>query len=211
MRRLALMHLVGNALTLWLGYYWLGLAESRASTLAWSGFVALLIIAYACWLHGVSSAYFAQPKLGPAGASGAALRHLPVLLLVAAVAGGVYWILPVKKGWWIARWIVMPWLVAPLFAAAAADGWRVLRGFAARLRNPLHWIATPLLVFVALWLPMRLLGWIPSVSGFWMEMTSFVLRAAAAYLLFTGAWLLLGFVTSGGRPSFNQPKTASLP
>jgi hypothetical protein len=196
MRILVAIHLAGNALLLWLGYYWLGLGESRASTLAWSAAVALVILAGACWLHGMS---FASIR--------GALRNLPWTVLVAAAALAIYLALPAGKVWWIARWIVLPLLLVPLFAGAAAHGWRAWLGY----RHPLRWVGTPLFVLAAVWIPMRLLAWVPRMSGFGMEMASFVLRAGAAYLLFVAGWLSLARVTSGGSPRFSQPKTASLP
>ena len=76
-RLLIAIHLAGNALLLWLGYYWLGLGESRAATLAWSAAIALVIVAGACWLHGAA---FGSSVHG-------ALRNLPWTVLVAVLTG----------------------------------------------------------------------------------------------------------------------------
>jgi hypothetical protein len=47
------------------------------------------------------------------------------------------------------------------------------------------------LLAAGLLLPFVLLGWVPAVSGFTMEMVSFAARGLAAYLLFVGAiWTL---------------------
>jgi hypothetical protein len=194
-RRLALAHLAGNALLLWLGYYWLGLGEARAPAVAWSAAVALVVVAGACWLHG--AAFARSFRL--------ALRHLPWTVLIAAIALAAYLALPAAKWWWIARWIVLPSLLVSLFAGAAAHGWRAWRGFSARS------LAVPALVFLGVWIPMRLLAWVPRVSSFGMEMTSFVVRAGVAYLLFVAAWLVLAFLTSGGNPRFTQSRTAVSP
>src|SRR5438552_2499740 len=43
-RQLAVIHLVGNGLLLWLGYYWLGIGESRASALIWSAAVLVAVV-----------------------------------------------------------------------------------------------------------------------------------------------------------------------
>src|SRR5207249_6443583 len=56
LRKLTLIHVFANALLLWLAYYWLGLAESRASALAWSLFVAVLILSLVCWVYGAAFA-----------------------------------------------------------------------------------------------------------------------------------------------------------
>lgn len=194
-RRLVLAHLAGNALLLWLGYYWLGLGESRAAAVAWSAAVALFIVAGACWLHG--SAYARSFRI--------ALRNLPWTVIVAGLALTAYALLPSGKWWWVARWIALPLVFAPLFAGAAAHGWRAHRGFSRRA------IVAPALVFAGVWVPLRLLTWTPRFSSFAMEMTSFVARAIVAYLLFLAASLLLARITSAGSPRFSQSKIASLP
>ncbi len=188
-------HLAGNALLLALGYYWLGLGEARAADVLWSAIIALAIVAGACWLHG--SAFAQSDKL--------ALRHLPWTVAVALLAFAVYMALPVGKGWWIARWIVLPPLFVALFAGAASHGWRVWRGFSMRV------FAAPVIVFLGVWVPLRLLGWVPHLSSFAMEMTSFIVRAAIAYLLFVVAGMRLGHLMSAGIPRVTQSKTVSLP
>jgi hypothetical protein len=59
----------------------------------------------------------------------------------------------------------------------------------------------PLLTLCALWVPFWLLNWVPKVSGFSMEMTSFAVRALVAYLLFVSAAMVLAFLTSRGKPA----------
>jgi hypothetical protein len=141
--RLAVSHLAGNALLLWLVYYWLGLGEARATAVAWSATVALIIIAGACWLHGAA---FARSFT-------LALRHLPWTVLIAAVTVAAYLALPAAKWWWIARWIVLPCLLVSLFAGAAVHGWRAWRGFSLRS------LAAPALVFLGGSRASRASGW----------------------------------------------------
>jgi hypothetical protein len=113
---------------------------------------------------------------------------------------------------WFARWAVLPLLWLPLAAAFASDGWSGLRGgIFSRTRSPLCWLEAPLLLLNALWLPLKLMGWVPQVGSFGMEMASFLVRFAAAYLLFTAGWLLLEFVSSRGSPRSSQPSTVPLP
>jgi hypothetical protein len=85
-------HLAGNALLLRLGYYWLGVGESRATALAWSALVALAIVCGACWLHGAAFAWFADPKPRVRGVFSAALRRIPPLLVAAAVVAAIYFL-----------------------------------------------------------------------------------------------------------------------
>jgi len=225
---LAATHLMGNALLLWLGYYWLGLGETRAATLAWSALVALLLLSLVCWLHGSTFAYFSDTRRLP-------LRRLPALVAAAITLLAVYWALarwsdyssqpafkiasyltmtfrkPVKPATvlrvfnivlWLVRWMAVPVLALP-----------ILCGIATRRhsRKWWYWIATPALLICALWLPLKLMGWTPLTGGFAMEMFSFVVRLPIAYLLFVGAWLVLVFLTSGGSPRATQSSTVASP
>jgi len=226
---LAAAHLVGNALLLWLGYYWLGLGETRAATLLWSALVALLLLTLACWLHGATFVYFSLKVLR------LPLRRLATLVLSAIVLLAIYAALaqwsayssqpafkiasyltmtfrkPVKPTTvlhvfnfvlWLVRWMVVPVLAL-----------RILCDIATR-QHPRRWwlwIATPVLLLCALWLPLKLMGWMPHAGSFAMEMFSFVVRLLVAYLLFVGAWLVLVFLTSGGSPRSTQPNTVASP
>jgi hypothetical protein len=91
---LALFHLIANALILWLGYYWLGVNESETSTLLWSGFVALVLIAGTCCAYGASLVFFGgRENAGTVGAWRTAARNLGPLVLAALVGGLLYWLL----------------------------------------------------------------------------------------------------------------------
>jgi hypothetical protein len=225
---LAAVHLVGNALLLWLGYYWLGLGETRAATLAWSALVALLLLTLECWLHGATFAYFSGTRRLP-------LRRLPPLVAAVIVLLAVYWALaqwsdyssqpafkiasyltmtfrkPVKPSTvlkvlnvalWLVRWMVVPVLALPILCSIATRH---------HSRKWWYWIATPVLLVCALLLPLRLMGWTPHAGSFAMQMLSFVVRLLIAYLLFVGAWLVLVFLTSGGSPRATQSSTVASP
>jgi hypothetical protein len=241
---LALAHLLVNALLLWLGYYWLGIGESRTSTLAWSGFVALLTICLASSAYGAAFVYFQQGDRRTVAAWRTALRNLlPFLVGVGAVTV-VYFLLaqwdqysskpalqvasyltltfrkPVRPSsiakifgtiLWVIQWVILPVLLLPMFAAVASSGWSGFRAVGAFARRWLYWIEAPVLLVCALWIPMKILGWVPHVSSFGMEMASFTTRALVAYLLFVVAWLVLAFVTSAGKPRFTQSNTAPSP
>lgn len=242
---LALIHLSVNACLLWLGYYWLGVGESRASMLAWSACVGLVIIGLGCWGYGAAFAYFrAEDHRRLSFAFGSALRNLLPIAVAAVVIALIYVLLtrwavyssqpafqiasyltlrfrkPVRPSavlhtfnviLWMVRWVVLPVLLAPMISTIATSGWRGFPSIGLFARRWLYWIEAPLLTLVALWVPLRLLLWVPHMSSFGMETLSFVLRAGLAYLLFAGAGLLLAFVTSGGRPRFTQSSTAVSP
>jgi hypothetical protein len=221
------IHLAGNALLLWLGYYWLGLGESRAGALLWSLAVAAVVGCGACWLYGAGFAFFAGRRVGAAFL--AALRNLAPLVVAAIVVVVVYALLarardamdnpgfrlaswltltlrkPVKPAtvqavfhgvFWVLRWVVAPVLILPIGPAIVSRGWAGFGAVGARCRVWLYWLEAPALLLIALCLPLRLVAWVPHMHSFGGEMTSFVVRAAAAYLLFAGGWLGLAFVTS---------------
>lgn len=86
-----LLHLIGNALLLWLGYYWLGLGEADAANLLWSGLIALGGIAAALWIHGSALVYFdPNTEHHLSRALIRAGRNLLPLLVVALCAAMVY-------------------------------------------------------------------------------------------------------------------------
>jgi hypothetical protein len=235
---------VGNALLLWLGYYWLGLGESRAIALVWSAVVALAIVLGACWLHGAAFVWFSDPKPRLRTVFATALRRILPLLAAAAVVLLVYWLAklaadaaagssfklaswltlklrkPVRPSamlracgvlFWIVRWVVLPVLLLPTVAGVAARAWRGFGEFGVMVRRRLYWIEVPVLLLAAFWAPMQIYRWTPHAGSFRMEMASFVVRLAAAYLLSLSAWLLLVFVTSSGTPRLSQPKTVPSP
>jgi hypothetical protein len=242
---LALVHFAVNGILLWLGYYWLGVPESRAGTLAWSAAIALLVVLVASWSYGSGLVYFSEEgDERTVRAWRLSLRHLLPFALAVVTLIVVYWLLArwgdysakpafrmaswltlklrrpvrpasVQRGFdavlWLVRWMAIPVLVLPVLAAVAKSGWR---GFPAPGTNAKKWlyrIQTPLLLLCAVRLPLLLVYWVPHTRGFWIETASFVIRAGMAYLLFAGAWLVLAFVTSGGKPRLTHPSTVVSP
>ncbi len=223
---LAGIHLAGNALLLWLGYYWLGLGESRTGALLWSAVVAAMFGCGVCWLYGAGFGFFAERRVW--GAFRAALRHLAPLVAAAIAVVVVYVLLasardamdgpgfrlaswltltlrkPVKPAtvqavfhavFWVLRWVVVPVLLLPTGPRIVSRGWAGFGAVGARCRRWLYWLEAPALLLAAVWVPLKLLGWVPHMISFGGEMASFAVRAALAYLLFAAGWLGLAFVT----------------
>jgi hypothetical protein len=237
LRSLAVWHLIGLAVLLTLGYYWLGVGESDASHLALS--VALLLAAALgmAYLYGTAFAYFR---------TGGHLRmnHLPPLLLLVLAAGAIYFAAeywnpvsenrinqtasyltltfqtPVRPAqvervlgdlWWVVEWVLIPLLLLPMAAGVAVRGWAGFGGFTAVLKRWSVWLAVPLLLLASVWVPLRLMAWTPAMSSFAMETASLVARFVAAYLLFVAGGLAVAFVTSRGRPEVSHPTTVVSP
>jgi hypothetical protein len=221
-RKLFVLHLVANALLLWLGYEWLGVGESTRLRLVWSALDALAILALVCWFHGATVVFFRSGERKINDAFRTALGHVPALLTGALAVLALYILLawaagasgqpafqlaswltlklrvPVKPatvariflgGFWVVRWVVLPVALLPMGAGIAVRGWR---GFGAiTWRGWRRWLEAPLLLVAGLVLPFVVLGWVPAVSGFTMQMVSFGVRMLAAYVLFVGAvWML---------------------
>jgi hypothetical protein len=99
---------------------------------------------------------------------------------------------------WIVRWAVLPVALLPMASGIAARGWSGFGEFTWR-GGWRYWLAVPVLLVAGLLLPFVVLGWVPAVSGFTLEMVSFSVRMLVAYLLFVGAVWTLERVTAGLR------------
>lgn len=109
LRSLGLLHLIGNEAALWLGYYWLGIGESKMMLLAWSFVVGLVTIALFGWLHGTGFAFFRDDKADVARAMRFARVNLPPLVLAALVVLILYGVV----GW------LQDWSAGPAFKFAS--------------------------------------------------------------------------------------------
>lgn len=222
-RILCLMYLVGNALLLWLGYYWLGVGESTGARLIWSAMLTIAIIASTLWLHGSGFAFFRTDRSRLAPVLQTAVRNLLPLFVLAigvlifygllawwrdystqpALRMASYLTLKLRKpvkpasieaifngALWIVRWAILPVLLLPLASSVANRGWQGFRGEAwKRSRQWLYWIEVVVLLLAGIWLPLKLVTWVPHFSGFYVQLTSFMVRLLIAYLLFVASWL----------------------
>lgn len=233
---LGALHLAGNALLLWLGYTWLGMTEADGPHLAASAAVLLAFGLGALWLHATTLAFFGEQDLAAAGFR--ALRRLPQLLALAVAVALVYGLLSYCYGafdhiafvigsaatmtlrkpvpparvlacfhafLWLLRWVVVPALALPLAARVISNGSPRL------IRRWQYWLTVGALLLCAIWVPLRLLAWIPKADGFGMQAASFAARIGFGYLLFVVALLALEFITAAGKPRFSQPSTAVSP
>src|ERR1035437_132167 len=101
-------------------------------------------------------------------------------------------------GFWIVRWMVLPAALLPMASGIAVRGWRGFGEFSWR-GGWRYWLEVPLLLVAGLPLPFVLLAWVPTVSGFTLEVVSFSLRMLVAYLVFVGAVWTLERLTAGLR------------
>jgi hypothetical protein len=159
-RILSAVHLGANALLLWLGYYWLGIGESRTASLLWSAVVALVLVSLTCCLHGATFAYFVrQPERPAAGVLDlpssfrTALRNMLAILTALSLILVLYFLL----SWW-SDYSILPsygfssWLTLKFRKPVRPNS--VLRAFM---------VVTWLLRWVVL--PVILLPWVAAVSS----------------------------------------------
>jgi hypothetical protein len=151
---------------------------------------AVILIAAVYWLLAQWAAYSATPALRIASWCTLKLRK-PIK--PATVLRAFDLVLA------LVRWMAIPVFVLPMFSGIAARGWRGAAEFGRHRRSRFYWFAAPVLLLCALALPWQLVGWVPRVPSFTLEMLSFMVRAAAAYLLFIAGWMFLASVTSGGK------------
>ncbi len=59
------------------------------------------------------------------------------------------------------------------------------------LKRPLYWVWFCLLVFVGVYIPYKLVWWIPSVDDLRRQAWSMGLRFVAAYVILITAWIAL--------------------
>lgn len=94
LRGLTVVHVLANVAVLWLGYYWLGIGETRAATLLWSLLIAVIVAGLGCWTYGASFAFFdVQQNRRVSAAWKSALRNLLPLAVAAAAVGVIYYVL----------------------------------------------------------------------------------------------------------------------
>jgi hypothetical protein len=243
---LVVLHLIGDALLLWLGYAWLGIGESDAPRLAWSAMVILTLAVAALCLHGTAFVLFdGQAKVPLPAAARTAFRHIPALFVIAIVAVVLYALLawwrasfghnafvigsyatmklrkPIAPSnvsrlfdafIWLLRWMIIPAILFRLAASVALRGWRGFRLPWPKPRNRwLYWPETCALLLCAIWVPLKLIDWVPHIKPFALQIASFLSRLGLGYLLFAAGLLVLEFLTSGGKPRVNQPRTVASP
>jgi hypothetical protein len=156
MLKLILAHLLGNAVLLGLGYYWLGVGEANWVSLTWSALLVVLFVAGAVWLHGAALAYFRHDQQALAAIPRNPARRWLPLVLFGAVVLGVFLALEIwnpvsterinATASWLTLtfqtpvrpdrvqrvlgmlWWLVEWLVAPLALLPVASG-VALRGW----------------------------------------------------------------------------------
>lgn len=94
------------------------------------------------------------------------------------------------------RWLIFPLVFFALFAGLATA---VLRRGRRRLwqrialgslRNPLYWVGWLAFLAIGLWIPAKLIDWVPEIEGIPLATASLVLRFGVAIALAIFCWML---------------------
>jgi len=100
----------------------------------------------------------------------------------------------------LCEWLVIPVVFLPLAAGVTENGWRGFAGKSfAMLRRWWFWIACPVLLLAAVYVPWKLIHWVPYQGKLGVEMTSFLLRWLGGWLLFVTAWFAVVALACGRR------------
>jgi hypothetical protein len=152
--------------------FWL--PDSRVWGVALSALLGAVVIGGGLWLIGAALLYYQNP--GPIWRE--SLRRIPALLAWMAVFALAIWgSLKLKAPAWL--WILPAILLLQLALPMKSPG---------RAR---FFLDTALLAAAGVYLPYKLIGWHPQLSGLAMQTASLAVRFAVAYLLAVSAWLIL--------------------
>ena len=97
---------------------------------------------------------------------------------------------------WFLLWVVLPAFWLPVASTVAATGFRREHVDASLrvLKRPLFWIALVATLLIGVYLPLRLIHWIPDADTLGTQAWSMGLRFFVAYILCVSAWIALAWV-----------------
>lgn len=122
MTRLAAAHFVANAVILSAGYYWLGIPESRNSTLALSAALALVLTLAACVTYGAALAFFAVHGKSVGYAWKIAVRNLLPIGAAALAIAALYWLLSIWQDYSSTPAFTLASFLTMIFRSAVKPG-----------------------------------------------------------------------------------------
>ena len=93
---------------------------------------------------------------------------------------------------WLLILVLVPAIFLPVAATVAAAGFGKQVSHSLRvLKRPVYWVWFCVLMFVGVYIPYKLIWWMPNVSTLRQQAWSMGLRFFAAYVIFTIAWIAL--------------------
>jgi hypothetical protein len=97
---------------------------------------------------------------------------------------------------WLAFWVIVPGLLFPLGAQIGRRGFRGLdghgwRAWAHAVFSPLYWIGWIALAWLGVYLPRKLIAWVPKLQSLGAQAISMTARFLLAWILCVTAWLVM--------------------
>ncbi len=111
---------------------------------------------------------------------------------------------------WFVLWVLVPAVWLPIATTVAAAGFRLKRMARSLrvLRRPAYWLWFCALMLVGVYVPYRLVWWIPDLSDLREQAWSMGLRFFVAYVILISAWIALLLVI-GTRVEKEDPEPIS--
>jgi hypothetical protein len=226
-KEIAAAQLAGNFVLLALLYWWFGLSVATVPKLVLVALTAAALVAGSAWLHGAGLAALSGRDVREAFTvslqSLLKLSAYACVIIFALIAwdqtlagqqridnwtaslltrlsqkpvspASIAWILP----WKLRAWFVLLGLALLPFAAQSVGS---VESAKAVLRKPAWWILGVLLAFTGLYLPYRLIHWVPVSGSLVSELLSALVRFTLAYALAVASWLTAASLLARiGRP-----------
>lgn len=225
---LFLVQTIGYAVVAFLVWMWLGISDSSVLALAGSsmlivliagGLVLLLATAFAASLYDLSHwrgallLLFLGAVLIAAGVWLNSYGPRVTNYLAAMGAKASNRVVRPQSIAWIYPGVIAALSLAIFFALLP----RLIMGLSRAAKLWQYWVLCPIALLIGVYIPWRLIWWVPKASTLAMQTTSMALRFKLAYLLAVGTLLLFaagvrrmsyGFV---GKPDLIQPSTVERP
>ncbi|HEU0142548.1 MAG TPA: hypothetical protein VFQ79_22690 [Bryobacteraceae bacterium] len=188
------VQIAGYALVAILIYLWLGIPEESVWQLLLSVLLAVGIIAGAGWLL---ASLFALRLCG----RWEWMRGMAFVLLLLAMFLGGSWLsgsAPRVNPLWF--WSIGAFIVFAVLPWFAARAWLI--------RRWQYWASAVAVVALGIYIPWKLIWWVPSLSGMTAQTASMAVRFGLAYLLLVISLLLFsGWMQRlSGKPAANPPE-----
>jgi hypothetical protein len=230
-----ILQVLANAALLAFVWWWLTWPDAHVWQVAASFIAAAAVLFMALCVHCATLGYFATQPGSLAAAFRRCLARIPAFLLWVVLTVAVLWALQwlkasipqasvrgaqlgstnprqaMRAAAWIlflVQWVVVPVLLLPLASEISAEGFRGWSMAALRrLRRLTYWLGAIAALVLGIYVPYKLLLWVPQPSSLRREAWSIGIRFTAAYLLMVTAWVL--FAALLGRDARQTDSTAA--
>lgn len=196
MKRVFLLHLVGNAVLILLLYAWLGIRDARAVQIAVTVLLGAALLGAALWLHAgtwhwMRAKNWRVPFATLLRGAGGFLVFAVVLWLLSLIPVDAAALWTASLLTFKTRKPVTPESVGRVYAAAVwLLKWFVLPVILlGQWKRPRFWLLFAGVLLIGWYFPRRLVHWTPDFKTTTAEAASMLARWSVAYLLGIACWL----------------------